>query len=135
MLGINPLPVSFVNGIVVLISLLLSVSLGFALDLLFTSFAIRLKNGCWAATKVRESIYSLLSGALIPFVFFPWGLGRIFALLPFGSVGNAPLTIYTGMESEIIKTIGIEIFWNITLWVAGIKIFIKSEERMISFGG
>ena len=94
-----------------------------------------MKNGCWAATRARESIYSLLSGALIPFVFFPWGLGKVFALLPFGSIGNAPLTIYTGMESEIIKTIGIQILWNIILWTAGIKIFIKSEERMISFGG
>ena len=74
-------------------------------------------------------------GALIPFIFFPWGLGKIFALLPFGSVGNAPLTIYTGMESEIMKIIGIQIFWNIVLWIVGIKIFIKSEERMISFGG
>ena len=135
LLGVNPLPASFINGVSAFISLLLSVSLGFALDLLFASFAIRLKNGCWAATRARESIYSLLSGALIPFVFFPWGLGKVFALLPFGSIGNAPLTIYTGMESEIIKTIGIQIFWNIILWTAGIKIFIKSEERMISFGG
>ncbi|WP_261791805.1 hypothetical protein [Fusobacterium varium] len=45
------------------------------------------------------------------------------------------MTIYTGMESEIMKIIGIQIFWNIVLWRVGIKIFIKSEERMISFGG
>ena len=135
LLGINPFPASFFNGIMAFISLVLSILLGFALDLLFASFAIRLKNGCWAATRARESIYSLLSGALIPFIFFPWGLGKVFRLLPFGSIGNAPLTIYTGIESEIMKIIGIQIFWNIVLWIVGIKIFIKSEERMISFGG
>lgn len=76
LLGINPFPASIINGVLAFISLLLSVSLGFALDLLFASFAIRLKNGCWAATRARESIYSLFSGALIPFIFFPWGLER-----------------------------------------------------------
>jgi ABC-2 type transport system permease protein len=44
-LGINPFPASIINGVLAFISLLLSVSLGFALDLLFASFAIRLKNG------------------------------------------------------------------------------------------
>lgn len=135
LLGINPFPASFFNGIMAFVSLLLSISLGFALDLLFASFAIRLKNGCWAATRARESIYSLLSGALIPFIFFPWGLGKVFRLLPFGSIGNAPLTIYTGIESEIMLIVGVQMFWNVILWIAGIKIFKKSEERMISFGG
>ena len=81
-----------------------------------------------------EKVYILCSQELLFPLYSSLG-DLVFALLPFGSIGNAPLTIYTGMESEIIKTIGIQIFWNIILWTAGIKIFIKSEERMISFGG
>lgn len=134
-LGIHPLPDSLTAGLQAFISLTASASLGFAIDLLFASFAIRLKNGCWAATHIRESIYSLLSGELIPFALFPWGLGRIFALTPFGSVAHAPLTIYIGMADHPWRIIGLQLFWNVVLWTLALYCFHKSEERMISYGG
>lgn len=135
LLGVSPLPSSLQHGCLAGISLVLSASLGFAIDLLFAALAIRLKNGCWAVTHIRESIYSLLSGELIPFALFPWGLGNLFSLTPFGSIAHAPLTIYVGLSPSPLKTLGIQLAWNVVLWRLAILVFHKSEERMISYGG
>ena len=133
-LGISPLPASLTGGIYAIISLALSASLGFALDFLFAAFAMRLKNGCWAATHVREAAHALFSGALIPFTLFPAGLGRVLELLPMGSIAHAPLAIYTGM-AEPWQLIGLQVLWNSVLWPLALTVFHKSEERMISYGG
>lgn len=135
LLGIDPRPASSSCGLLALLSLLLSASLGFAIDLLFAAFAMHLANGCWVATAIREAVYSLLSGEMIPFALFPWGLGGIFALLPFGSIAHAPLSIYIGTAAYPLKTISLQLLWNIVLWIAAAQVFKKSKERMISFGG
>lgn len=135
LLGINPLPASLAAGVLALLSLILSAFLGFAIDLLFAAFAMFLKNGCWAAMDIREAVYSLLSGEMIPFALFPLGLGQIFALLPMGSVAHAPLAIYTGSAGLPLFTIGLQLFWNVALWWAAAVVLKKSKERMISFGG
>jgi len=134
-LGIRPWPATGLSGLLALLSLILSASLGFAIDLIFAAFAMYLKNGCWAATAIREAIYSLLSGETIPFSLFPFELGTVFSLLPLGSVAHGPLTIYTGTAKNPWAVLGLQIFWNIVLWTAAVHIFKKSKERMISFGG
>lgn len=135
LLGIRCLPADGKSAGLALLSLTASVSIGFAIDLLFAAFAIRLKNGCWAVVRLRESVFSLLSGELIPFALFPWGLGNVFALTPFGSITNAPLTIYTGQASHPMRLIVLQLFWSGVLWVLALRAYHKSEERMISFGG
>lgn len=133
--GIRPFPAPPWYGVLAFLSLLLAASLGFAIDLLFAAFAMHLKNGCWAALAVREAIYALLSGEMIPFSLFPKEIGTIFSLLPLGSIAHGPLTIYTGNTSTPFLTLGLQIFWNVLLWIAAIRIFEKSKERMVSFGG
>lgn len=133
--GVNPLPESAAAGGLFLASLLFSILVGFALDLIFASAAIRMKNGCWAAVQVRESVSSLASGALIPFSLFPWGIGTVLSYLPLGSVANAPLTIYTGTAENPGGLVLLQAFWAAVLWAAALRLFHKSEERMISYGG
>lgn len=133
-LGISPFPANAAAGVCAFVSLCMSVSLGFAIDLLFSALAIRLKNGCWAALQIRESIHTLLSGALIPFALMPWGLGRILSFLPFGSIASAPLTIYTGIGQSPWRTVGLQVFWNLLLWPLAVFVFHKSEEGMVSYG-
>lgn len=118
-----------------ILSLMLSAAIGFALDLLFAALAMVMKNGCWAATRIRESLFSLLSGAIIPFGLFPFGLGKVFACLPTGSVGNAPLVILSGLPGDYRQLIGLQIFWAVVLWAIAGRVFEKSRERMVSYGG
>ena len=134
LMGINPLPQSLSHGLLAICSLILSTSLGFALDFLFASLAMRMKNGCWTVTQMREALFALVSGALIPFSLMPVPIAKVLSLLPMGSIAHAPLTIYVG-EGVAWQLIALQAAWNIVLWPIALYVFKKSEERMISYGG
>lgn len=134
LLGVHMFPPDAAAGFLSAFSLLLSISLGFAVDFIFSGIAIRLKNGCWAAQAIRESLTLLLSGALIPFALLPKGVGRALALLPFGSLAGAPLAIFVG-TGNALRLIVLSLFWNAVLWPAATAFFEKSKEKMISYGG
>ena len=114
--------------------LILSVSLGFAVDTLFVCLSIRMKNTEWQITCFRRAISAVLSGAVIPFDLLPFGMGGVFRLLPFGSMASAPLTLFVG-TAEPFNIILFQVIWNIVLWPAAILIFSKSRERIVSYGG
>lgn len=132
--GVRLLPLSISAGLLFPASLLLGISLGFAVDFIFSSIAMRLKNGCFAALAVREAITALLSGLLIPFALLPKGVADVLSWLPFGSLANAPLSIFVG-TGDAVPLIGLSVFWNVVLWPASIAFFRKSTEKMISYGG
>ncbi|MCL2832702.1 MAG: hypothetical protein FWD78_05995 [Treponema sp.] len=115
-------------------SLALSISLGFAVDFLFSCFIIRMQNANWMAYTLRYAITMLFSGAVIPFDLLPWNIGGVFKLLPFGSLAAAPLTLFTGM-TDAITVIPLQVFWNILLWPLAVLAFRKSMEKMVSYGG
>jgi ABC-2 type transport system permease protein len=114
--------------------LALSVSLGFAVDFLFSCFIIRMQNATWLAFTLRNAVMLLLSGAVIPFDLLPWGIGGILKLLPFGSLAAAPLSVFVGMAAPV-EVFPLQILWNIVLWPLAALAFQKSRERMVSYGG
>lgn len=115
-------------------SLLLCISLGFAVDILFACVTIRLQNASWLVYVIRNAIQALLSGSVIPFSVLPWGIGDVFRYIPFGSLAAAPLSIYTGL-AEAAPIIALQVFWNLLLWPCAIWVFARSRERMVSYGG
>lgn len=115
-------------------SLILCVSLGFAVDFLFACLTIRMKNASWLVYVIRTAIVSLLSGSVIPFSVLPWGIGTVFQYLPLGSLAGAPLSIYTGL-AEPVLILAAQLFWNAVLWPIAIIAFEKAQERMVSYGG
>ena len=115
-------------------SLILCISLGFAIDYLFACLAIRLNNTSWLVYVIRMAVVSLLSGSVIPFSVLPGNIGIIFQYMPMGSLAGAPLSIYTGL-AEPTSIIAVQLLWNIVLWPTAIFIFRKSSERMVSYGG
>lgn len=133
-LGISPLPASLGYGLLSLFSLAMSASLGFALDFLFASLAMRMKNGCWAVVHIREALFALFSGALIPFSLLPGPVAKVLAALPTGSIASAPLNLYVGL-GDPMRLILVQAGWNLLLWPLARHVFHKSEERMISYGG
>ena len=114
--------------------LLLSISLGFAVDFLFSCFIISMKNMNWMAYSVRHAVTLLFSGAVIPFDLLPWGMGSFFKLLPFGSLAGAPLAVFSGIAvfSEVLP---MQILWNLILWPLAALAFAGSREKMVSYGG
>ena len=115
-------------------SLLLCISLGFAIDFIFACLIIRLKNVSWVVYALRQAVIALLSGSVIPFAILPFGLGRVFQYLPMGSLAGAPLAIFTGL-ADVPLTLAVQVMWNIILWPLTLIIFKKSQEWMVSHGG
>ena len=56
------------------------------------------------------------------------------SLLPFGSLGGAPLTIFTG-GGNVFELLLLQALWNALLWPAAAAAFRMSRERMVSHGG
>lgn len=128
--GINMFPASgwFV------VSLVLSVFQGFAVDFLFACLLIRMQNLEWCVLCLRQALMTLLTGALIPFAALPWGIGKVLQLSPFGTLAGAPLAIYTGLSEPQLLIVA-QIVWNVVLWPLAIYGFAASRERMVSYGG
>ncbi len=115
-------------------SLMLTVSLGFAVDYLFSCLLIRLNNLEWVVHDMRQSLTALFSGSVIPFAALPWGIGRFLALTPLGSLAGGPLSIYTGL-AEPMTILAAQLFWNVVLWPLALWRFASMRERMVSYGG
>jgi len=116
------------------LSLLLCVSLGFAIDFLFACLCIRLRNVNWLIDQIRAAIIVIFSGTIIPIRLLPFGIGEILKLQPFASLGGSPLGIFVG-AGDVRETLLLQVAWNIILWPAAIFAFKKSQERMVSYGG
>ena len=115
-------------------SLLLCISLGFAVDFIFACLTIRMKNASWVVYSVRAATIALLSGSVIPFAILPFGLGEYLRLLPFGSLAAAPLALFVGL-SDPASTIMLQIAWNLVIWPLTLIVFARSQEWMVSHGG
>lgn len=116
------------------LSLLLCVTLGFAVDFIFACVTIRLRGMAWLGYCIRMAVVSLFSGTVIPFKVLPEPLIRFFEYQPFGSLGGAPLSLFVG-SAEPVKTIAVQLFWNLVLWPAAILWFAQSREKQVSYGG
>ena len=115
-------------------SLVLTVSLGFAVDYLFACLLIRLNNLEWVVHDMRQSLTALFTGSVIPFAALPWGLGRFLALTPLGSLAGGPLSIYAGL-AEPMPVLAAQLFWNVVLWPLALWRIASMRERMVSYGG
>lgn len=115
-------------------SLLLCMSQGFAIDMLFACLVIRIGNLSWQVHMLRGSLNLLFTGGVIPFAAMPWGVGRWLSLSPLGTLAGAPLSLYAGL-SQPAQVLGIQLLWNLILWPLSLYLLRRSRERLVSFGG
>lgn len=134
LLGVRALPAGGGAALWFGASFVLSVSLGFAVDFIFSAFATMIRNANWTIYSLRMTVTTFLSGAVIPFALLPWGLGAAFELLPFGSLAAAPLSLYVGL-GEGPRTVLLQLFWNAALWPPALRMMRRARERMVSYGG
>ena len=116
------------------VSLLLCISLGFAVDFLFACLSIKLRNMNWLIGRVRMAIATVLSGTIIPIRLLPFGIDKAMKYQPFASLGGAPLSIFTG-AADVGETLALQIVWNLILWPLALFVWKKSQEGMVSYGG
>lgn len=86
---------------------------------------------------VAVSMVEFFSGAVIPLPFLPNGVRQVFEILPFASMQNVPLRIYSGdiVGSSIYSCAGLQVFWLITLIFIGKMLTAKALKKVAIQGG
>ena len=112
-------PASGENFVLFLLAVLGSFFLMGAINFMIGTCAIPLKS-ILALIRAKYWLVELLSGLLIPFSFFPAGVQRVMAWLPFEHIAYTPLQIYLGKfeHHRAVVALAIEWFWVIALMYA-----------------
>lgn len=87
--------------------------------------------------RLCSSLMDFLTGGYIPLPFFPTGVRQVLELLPFASMQNVPLRIYSGdlAGSAMYRAIGLQIFWLTTLVAIGRLLCGRAEQKLMIQGG
>lgn len=129
-------PASLLHFLVFLITLLLGlgVTVSFCMLIYVLTFFTISPQGL---RMVFTSTVEFFAGAIIPLPFFPEKVQKIMELLPFASMQNVALRIYSGSMSngEMQKAIFLQIFWLIIVTLAGKLLCRLAEKRITVQGG
>jgi ABC-2 type transport system permease protein len=134
LLGVDPRPASPTAGLLFIVSLGLGILVGLALELVFATFTVGSGQNPWIADYVRTALATLLSGALLPLAYYPWGLGQVFSWLPFAAAAWAPLAIYTGVGDPTTLLVT-QVGWIVVLWPLANRLWQANRENIVGYGG
>ena len=83
------------------------------------------------------SVVEFFSGGGIPLPFFPEKVRRVLELLPFASMQNVPLRVYSGSmsDAQMKSVIALQVFWLTVLVVLGRAMCRTAERRVTLQGG
>ena len=86
---------------------------------------------------IFATMVEFLAGGVIPIPFMPDRVRTVVELLPFASMQNAPLRIYSGSLTvqEQAVMVGLQIFWLLALVVMGSTLCRLAERRACIQGG
>lgn len=88
----------------------------------------------WGLLILREGIFNLSAGVLLPLSFYPAPIAKVLSFLPYSFAVNFPINILLGKEVDT------NLFWLQLIWVpilAGLMYFLwqEAKKRLIIFGG
>jgi len=130
------LPADVLAAVCFLITSCLSliVTVAFALIIYITAFYTYSPTG---VKMMAVSVVEFLSGSIIPIPFMPDGVRQFIELLPFASMQNVPLRVYSGNISgkEILLRAGIQLFWAVALILIGKLMTNNAIKRVVVQGG
>ena len=83
------------------------------------------------------SMVEFFAGGIIPIPFFPDKIRNVLELLPFASMQNVPLRIYSGSmgTAETVKAITLQAIWLFVLMLLGKLLLMLAEKRIVVQGG
>lgn len=134
-LGI-PLPERLMTWGCFLISLVLALIIKFEIVYLF-SMLIFVTSSYMGIQWARAAITNLLSGGLVPLVFFPSWCQAVFAYLPFQYIVSFPAAIFLNQRdlSQMGKDFLVELIWVVVLFLMGKALFAVSVRKVTIYGG
>lgn len=86
---------------------------------------------------VSVSLVEFFAGAVVPLPFLPEGIRRVVEILPFASMQNIPLRIYSGdiNGTEIYYRAALQLFWIVMLIWFGKRLMGHALKRVVVQGG
>lgn len=119
---------------------LLTCVLGFLVTVAFFMLVYALTFFTISPSGLRiliTSVIEFFAGGIIPLPFFPDALRGFMELLPFASMQNVPLRIYSGSMNvaEMQRAIFLQVFWVIALVLVGKVLCAWAMRRMTLQGG
>ncbi len=130
------LPVSLPAFFLFLVTLFLGtgVTVSFCMLIYMTCFFTVSSAGI---RMVATSVVEFFSGAVIPLPFFPDGIRQVFEFLPFGSMQNVPLRIYSGdlQGSAMWQAALLQLFWLLALTGTGKLLNALAMKKVTVQGG
>lgn len=133
--GLQP-PASLIHFFLFLITLLLGLAVTVSLCILIYSLTFFTISP--AGLKILfTSMVEFFSGAVIPLPFFPEKIQKMMELLPFASMQNVALRIYSAdmTNRQMFSAVTLQIFWLITLVSCGKKLCSMAEKKVSIQGG
>ena len=131
-----PVPENLVTWICFLISIIFALIIKFGIVYLF-SMLIFITSSYMGIQWARAAITNLLSGGLVPLVFFPSWCQRAFEYMPFQYIVSFPAAIFINQKD--IRQIGyhflMELLWIIILFILGKVLFAVSIRKVTIYGG
>ncbi len=130
------LPPNLDSFILFLIAFIIGVFLSNAIIMLFhviTFFTLDEKG----ITNIITAIADILSGLVVPILFFPKFLQIISNYLPFRYVSDFAFRIYSGsiIYNEALPGMIVEIFWVIIITIIGLLITKVATKKLVVQGG
>lgn len=136
----SPYGIEAPAGLFHFILFLVTLILGLAVAVSFCMLVYVISFFTISAEGVRivfVSSVEFFSGAIIPLPFFPDKIQLVMELLPFASMQNVALRIYSGSMTslQMKKAVFLQIFWLIVLTWIGKWLCNKAEKRITVQGG
>lgn len=133
---LNGIELSIFSLIGYFLSLIMGILLNFYYSYSFGLLAFKLTN-MWGITQIMGAIMQLLSGMLIPIIFFPIWTQGIFKFLPFSSMIYTPTMIYLGKITgrELINALILQFIWIVILALFSKVIWNKLIKHLVILGG
>jgi ABC-2 type transport system permease protein len=130
------LPVSIQAGFWFVITMVLGflVVIAFCMLVYITTFFTYSPTG---VRLVAVSLVEFFAGGVIPLPFLPNRIRQVVELLPFASMQNVPLRIYSGdiVGVELYLKVGLQLFWIAALVWLGKRITATALKRVVVQGG
>jgi ABC-2 type transport system permease protein len=130
------LPVSISAGIGFLITTILGflVVVAFGMLVYISTFYTYSPTG---VKMVSVSLIELFAGAVVPLPFLPEGIRQVVELLPFASMQNIPLRVYSGdiAGTHILLRAALQLFWILILVWFGRRLMAHALKRVTVQGG
>lgn len=119
-----------------IISITMGIMLNFYYSYTFGLLSFKLTN-LWGLSQIMGAIVQLLSGMLIPIVFFPTFAQKIFNFLPFSSMIYTPTMIYLGKltGNQLYKALFIQFIWVCILSFIAKAMWKKLIKHLVILGG